>query len=159
DGNGKDTKILKKEIENRRKGQKSIMPEDIVVYLSEDELIDLTEYLLTLKTASLTVPAWHIVGPFDNGEADAGLDRSFPPEKSIDLKAQYDGKSGKVGWRVVRPDGVGYIDLQKFFSPASSHIASYLHQEVESPADQEATVLIGNDDACKLWVNGQKVFE
>ncbi len=159
DGNGKDTKILKKDIEERTKNPKSLMPEDIVVYLTEDDLIDITEYMLTLKTPALTPAAWHIVGPFDNGEADAGLDKLFPPEKEIDLKAQHDGKSGKVGWKVVRPEATGYLDLMKHYAPNHAQIVSYLYQEIESPADQEATILIGNDDGCKVWLNGDKVFE
>ena len=36
---------------------------------------------------------------------------------------------------------------------------SYLHQEIESPVDQEATILIGHDDGAKLWLNGVKVHE
>jgi putative heme-binding domain-containing protein len=159
DGNGKDTKIDKKDIEERTKSTKSLMPEDIVVYMTEDDLLDITEYMLTLKTSALTIPAWHILGPFDNGEQDAGLEKEFPPEKSIDLKAKYDGKSEKIAWRVVRPEVTGYVDLQKFFAPNFSQIVSYLYQEIESPADQDASILIGNDDAAKLWLNGAQVFK
>lgn len=160
DGNGKDTKVLKKDIESRKKGEKSIMPEDLVVYLTEDDLLDLTEYMLTLKTASLTPPVWHIVGPFDNGEGDTGLDKVFPPEKEMGLsKAQFEGKSGKIGWRQVRPDSSGYVDLQKHYGPSGTQIVSYLYHEITSPADQEATILLGNDDGCKLFINGEKVFE
>ena len=41
----------------------------------------------------------------------------------------------------------------------SGNIASYLYQQIESPVDQEATILIGNDDGAKIWLNGEKVFE
>src|SRR5581483_9062384 len=51
DANGKDTKLSKKEIESREKNPNSLMPADIVQALSEDELVDLVEYLLTLKAA------------------------------------------------------------------------------------------------------------
>ena len=95
--------IAKKDVETRTKNPKSLMPEDLVVHLSEDDLIDLVEYLFTLKTAALAVDAWDIVGPFDNGSGFAGLDTVFPPEKGVDLKATYKGKDGKVGWRKVKP--------------------------------------------------------
>jgi putative heme-binding domain-containing protein len=49
DGNAKDTKIPKSEIEERTKSPKSLMSEELVVYLSEQDLVDLVEYLLTLK--------------------------------------------------------------------------------------------------------------
>jgi hypothetical protein len=29
-----------------------------------------------------------------------------------------------------------------------------VYQQIESPADQEATILLGNDDGVKIWVNG-----
>src|SRR5262249_6301917 len=84
DGNGHDTKIAKKDIETREKSLKSLMPEDLAAYMTEEDLVDTVEYLFTLKTPALSMDYWHIAGPFDNGAADAGLDRVFPPEKNID---------------------------------------------------------------------------
>jgi putative membrane-bound dehydrogenase-like protein len=49
DGNGKDTKIDKKDIENREKGPKSLMPEDLIAYMTEDDLVDIVAYLFELK--------------------------------------------------------------------------------------------------------------
>jgi putative membrane-bound dehydrogenase-like protein len=49
DGNGKDAKILKAEIEGRVKSPKSLMPDDLLVYMTEDELVDIVEYLFTLR--------------------------------------------------------------------------------------------------------------
>src|SRR5579883_780991 len=48
DGNGKDTKIDKKDIENREKSPKSLMPEDLIVYMTEDDLVDIVAYLFEL---------------------------------------------------------------------------------------------------------------
>jgi putative membrane-bound dehydrogenase-like protein len=157
DANGKDTKIDKKEIDSRTKSPKSLMPEDLLAYMTEDDLVDTVEYLFALKTPALSMDFWHVAGPFDNGEGDTGLDKVFPPEKSIDQKATYDGKSGKVTWRTVKPDGQGYVDLQAFFAGNSNNIVSYLYRDVESPTDQEATVLMGTDDCSKLWVNSELV--
>jgi putative heme-binding domain-containing protein len=154
DANGKDTKIARKDVESKSKSAKSLMPEDLVAYMTEDDLVDLVACLYELKTPSLTVDAWHIAGPFDNGEGDAGLDEVFAPEKGVDLAARYRGKLGEVRWRTVRPDAKGYVDLAAFFAPDSANIVSYLYQEIESPESQEATLLLGTDDGCKLWVNG-----
>jgi putative membrane-bound dehydrogenase-like protein len=155
DGNGKDTKVNKKDIDSREKSPRSLMPEDLAVYMTEEDLIDLAEYLLTLQAPVLSLDYWHIAGPFDNGEGDAGLDRVFPPEKKIDPRDVYQGKAGPVRWRTVKPDLKGYVDLQAFFAGASDNIVSYLYRDVESPADQDATVLLGVDDCAKLWANGQ----
>ncbi len=154
DANGKDTRIDPKDVDSRTKSLTSLMPGDLLAYMTEDEVVDMVAYLLSLKTPALAFDSWHVAGPFDNGEADAGLDKAFPPEKGIDLKATYDGKSGKVGWRVVKPNAQGYVDLKEFLGADSANAVSYLYREVESPADQEVTVLLGTDDGAKLWVNG-----
>jgi hypothetical protein len=49
DGNGKDTKIDKKDIENREKSRKSLMPDNLLAYMTEDDLADIVAYLLELK--------------------------------------------------------------------------------------------------------------
>jgi putative membrane-bound dehydrogenase-like protein len=157
DAEGRDTRVAKKNVAGRTRSLKSLMPEDLVAYMSEDDLVDMVEYLLTLKTPALAVDWWHIVGPFDNGSGMQGLDRVFPPEKGIDLKAIYAGKSGKIAWRKVKPGPGGYVDLQAFFSPKSANIVSYLTRDFESPAAQDATVLLGTDDGAKLWLNGALV--
>jgi putative heme-binding domain-containing protein len=159
DANGKDTRIDTSDIDGRTKSPNSLMPNDIVVYLSEGELIDVVEYLLTLKTPSLTPDSWLIAGPFENGPDRVGLDRVFPPEKGIDLKATYDGKSGRVSWRTIKAGAGNYFDLQAFHGAASPHSVSYLYRQIESPIDQDATILLGTDDGGKLWVNDQLVFK
>jgi hypothetical protein len=134
------------------------MPTDIVAAMSEKELTDLVEYLLTLKTAALTPDTWLIAGPFANGPGDAGLDKVLPPENGVDPKATYDGKHGKVTWRKATLNSQGYVDLQAFHGKESADTVSYLSAAVESPADQEAQVLLGTDDGAKLWLNGEQVF-
>lgn len=161
DANGKDTKIARDDIEKRTKSLVSIMPEDIVKGFSEDELIDVVEYLLQLKTASLTPDSWNIVGPFDNDEADRGLDTAYEPEKAktIDLAATYKGKNGNVKWRTLKHDGTGYFNLAGLYGVGSTtNTASYVYQTITSPVDQDATVLLGNDDGVKIWVNGELLF-
>jgi putative heme-binding domain-containing protein len=157
DAEGRDTRVAVRSIEKRTKGVKSLMPEDVVVHLSPDDLVDLVEYLFALKTPALAVDAWHIVGPFDNGAGMEGLDRVFPPEKGVDLKASYQGKHGKVSWRTVKTGAGGYVDLQAFYAPRSAQIVSYLTCEVVSPVEQDATIVMGTDDGAKLWVNGKLV--
>src|SRR5262249_23585657 len=157
DAEGRDTRVATKSIEKRTKGTKSLMPEDLVGQLSEDELVDLVEYLFSLKTPPLAIESWDIVGPVDNGAGMQGLDKVYPPEKGIDLKATYQGKSGKVTWKSVKALTGGYVDLQAHYAPNSNNVVSYLTCEIESPADQDATILIGTDDGAKLWVNDKLI--
>jgi putative membrane-bound dehydrogenase-like protein len=157
DAEGRDTRVPARSIERRTKSPKSLMPDDLVAHLSEDELVDLVEYLFSLKTPALAVDTWHIVGPFDNGHGMEGLDRVFGPEKKLDFKASYPGKHGKVSWVTVKAGPGGYVDLMAFFAGRSSQIVSYLTREFVSPAEQEATILVGTDDGAKLWLNGKLV--
>jgi putative membrane-bound dehydrogenase-like protein len=159
DGNGKDYKIPKKDIDSRAKSQVSIMPADLLAYMTEDDLVDIVDYLYTLKTPALTLDYWHIAGPFENGKGDAGMERVFGPEKKVDLRATYPGKSGRVAWRTVRPDAKNYVDLRTFLGSESNNVVSYLYREVESPAGQEARIYLGTDDCAKLWLNGRLVYE
>ncbi len=159
DANAKDYKIPKSDIDTRTKSAVSIMPENVVSALTEDELIDVAEYMLTLKTASLTPEWWHIVGPFPNDASDSGLDAVYEPEKKVDLSATYASPQSKQGWTRVTRNAEGYVDLMAHYAPKSDNIMSYLYREIESPVDQEATISLGTDDGSKVWVNGDKVYE
>ncbi len=156
DANGKDTTVAKKDIEGPvRKLKVSIMPEDIIAALSEEELVDLVAYLETLKMAAFTPDSFHVVGPFPAKDMDAALDATFGPEKGeFDPKATF----GKLAWKTIRPDGKGYFDLAAMHGTAGNNSASYMYVEIESPVDQAAEVLLGPDDGAKLWVNGKDVF-
>ncbi len=164
DANGKDTTVLKKDVEGAvRKLKTSIMPEDVIAALTEDELIDLVAYLETLKVSALTPDAFHIVGPFPAKDMDAALDTEFGPEKgAFDPKAAFppaaDGrKTPLIGWKTIRPDGKGYFDLAAMHGDAGNNSASYMYVEIESPVEQAGEVLLGPDDGAKLWVNGKDV--
>ena len=81
DANGKDNVIAKKDLAGEpRKLKISIMPEDIVAGLTEDELVDLVAYLETLKTPALTPDAFHVVGPFKAESMEKALTTAFAPE-------------------------------------------------------------------------------
>ncbi len=157
DANGKDFSIPKSEIESRRKIDTSIMPDNLVQAFSEDDLIDLVEYLATLKKPVLTPEAWQIVGPFPNN----GIQEPFPPEKQSPLRfdSEYTGKNNKkIKWSIIKNSDGGYFDLQQYYQGNSNEITSYLFREIESPIDQKAEFLVGNDDEIKIWLNGKMIL-
>ncbi len=161
DANGKDYVINKADEDGKpQKSLVSIMPDNLVAAFTEDEMVDVVEYLMTLKTASLTPESWNVIGPFPNDESDSALDKNFGFEgRVIDLGAKVKGKDGEVSWGQVRTNGVGYVDLTAHYAGKSVNSASYLQRTIDSPADQDGVILIGNDDGAKVWVNGTKVFE
>jgi putative membrane-bound dehydrogenase-like protein len=147
DANGKDYTFNPKDV-RKQKDTKSIMPEDVIKAFSEDELIDVVEYLMTLQTPSFTPDSWLVAGPFP-AKGDTDLDAKFDPETK---------PLGEVKWKTVRGDSKGYFDLAAFHGKGSPNSVSYLHRVIESPADQEVMILLGTDDGCRLWVNGEKAF-
>jgi putative membrane-bound dehydrogenase-like protein len=160
DANGKDTTVARKDIDGPvRKLKTSIMPEDIVAALTEDELIDLVAYLETLKLAALTPDSFHIVGPFGAKDMEAALDTEFGPEKTaFDPALKFRSANDMIGWRTIRPDGKGYFDLAAMHGDKGNNSASYMFVEIESPVEQAGEVLLGPDDGARLWVNGKEVF-
>ena len=162
DANGKDHTFATKDLDGpKQKSLVSIMPDHLVAALTEDELVDMVEYLLTLKTASLTPEIWHILGPFANDASDSALDKDLGLEsaKSIDLSATLPGRDGPVKWSAVKVNGTGYVDLMAHYAGKSAMSASYLYREFDSPVEQAASLLFGNDDGAKVWVNGKQAFE
>jgi putative membrane-bound dehydrogenase-like protein len=162
DANGKDHTFATKDLDGpKQKSLVSLMPDNLAAALTEDELTDLVEYLLTLKTASLTADSWHVLGPFANDSSDSALDRAYDIEsvKAIELDRPVKGPNGALRWNTVHVTSTGYLDLMAYYAGKSAMSMSYLYRVIESPADQDATILFGNDDGAKVWVNGEKVFE
>src|SRR5439155_26350175 len=131
DANGKDHTFAKADIESMTKSQVSIMPADIVKALTEDELLDVVEYMLTLKIPSLTPEYWNVAGPFPNDESDSGLDSAYEPEKKVDLSATYTVSRERkrpddreIRWTKVLRNAEGYVDLMAHYAPKSEQIMS-----------------------------------
>lgn len=161
DANGKDYTIAVKDIDKKAKSLVSLMPDNLAVALTEDELVDMVAYLATLQTAAITPDSWLMAGPFPADDMAAALGKDIGPEKApFDIKAKFpaNGK-GEVTWRNVRAGGNGYYDLQALHGTAAPNSATYAYRTVESPEDQEATILLGTDDGAKLWVNGTEAFK
>ncbi len=154
DANGKDYAFPAKGTE-RKKSLTSIMPEGLVATLTEDELVDVVEYMTKLLTPSLTPDSWMVIGPFASPNGNAGLDTAYGPEKGFDANAKIDGKT----WKQVRPEANGYMDLAKLHGTKANNTVSFAYRAIESPEDVEATILLGTDDGAILYVNGVKVWK
>jgi hypothetical protein len=101
---------------------------------------------------------WHVIGPFPN-EKDQGVNAVYPPEKGIDLSAEYDGKSGKVKWQpYVTHHDFGMVDLNTGVGKHLNAVA-YALAEFTSAEAQRVDIRIGCYTVFKLWVNGELVLE
>lgn len=109
------------------------------------------------------IPEWYIIGPFPNPrESDDlryGLDKVYPPEKELDLNAEYQGTEGQtVSWKRLngKPGGYG-MALWEHFDP-SEFIISYAVTHVYSPIEQTVPLLIGSDDGAKVFLNDKEIY-
>jgi hypothetical protein len=101
---------------------------------------------------------WWLVGPFD-APRFSGFAREFPPELSVDLRAEYIGQEGRpIAWvRHRTPDSLGLLNLAVAIAPAKEAVG-YAYTRLVSPTDQAAQLRCGADDNCTVWLNGEKVF-
>ncbi len=104
------------------------------------------------------IPAWHIVGPFDDSSRSR-LQAEFPPERGVDLEATYQGKYGPVHW-IVRESQAGTVGLCEIFGDQRqvADCIAYATCKVLSPADQNVILSLGSDDDISVRVNGVEIW-
>jgi hypothetical protein len=100
---------------------------------------------------------WMIIGPFANPDAK-GLGIAYPPESELKMAAKYKGRDGvEVGWQPIsRADGM--IVLNDAVDPKENCVM-YGACVVNAPKDVKRMLLLGSDDGCKVWLNGEVVWE
>ena len=104
-----------------------------------------------------TIGKWFYAGPFDNPD-QKGFDIVYPPEKGVDLNAQFTGKSNeKFGWK-EGPFTDGQINSLEIFKPELNvNCVAYLYREFTVGSDVECPFSFGSDDTLTVWMNGEKV--
>ena len=101
---------------------------------------------------------WKVIGPFDNTDCK-GFAAVFPPEKKIDLTAEYDGKSGKVRWSdYVTKDEFGMVDINTVYQPLKC-VTAYAYTEFVSDKARPVELRLGCKNAWKVWLNGKLLWE
>lgn len=101
---------------------------------------------------------WHYLGPLENINQFT-FNTSFPFEKKIDLKAEYDGKNKmKIRWQEKDfKDGV-VNDLLPH-SPIKEWAGCLLYREIISDKDIELDASFGSDDTIVARLNSERVVQ
>lgn len=100
---------------------------------------------------------WFVIGPFDS-TGGVGFDAVFPPERKMDLNAEYDGKEGKVRWKAfVVTNDHGLVDLNKPLGSLKG-VAGYAFTEIVSDRARSVELRLGCKNAWKVWHNGKLLF-
>ncbi|MBI5396781.1 MAG: hypothetical protein HZA91_15915 [Verrucomicrobia bacterium] len=101
---------------------------------------------------------WKVIGPFDNTEGK-GFAAVLPPEKEVNLAAEYDGKSGKVRWaNHTTPHELGMVDINPLCGQLKGVVA-YGYTEFNADKARPAELRLGTKNAWKVWLNGKLLFD
>jgi hypothetical protein len=102
--------------------------------------------------------SWRLVAPFDN-RGNKGLAAVYPPEKDLDLTAEYEGKEGKkIKWvEHTTADENGVVDLAKALGPFKGSVA-YATTEFQSEARHPVDFRLATPNSWKVWLNGELIF-
>jgi len=99
---------------------------------------------------------WQLLGPLPLAPADGSRPPAIEADGPIDLKRQYDGVEGKVGWRVPK-NSSSAVDLAKMIGLGKGAFA-YAVCWVRSERAQRAVVEFGVAETGKVWVNRDLVL-
>lgn len=101
---------------------------------------------------------WKTIGPFDN-KGRAGFAVVYPPEKKIDLAAQYAGSTEDVKWQDYQTtDNYGMVDINQPYGMLKEVLA-YAVTDFHSATEQEVELRLGCKNAWKVWLNGELLFQ
>lgn len=101
--------------------------------------------------------SWSIIGPFNNKDG-VGFAEVYPPEKTLDLKAEVEGQFGNVTWKkFTSDDDYGALNIGKLIKNYKGS-CMYATTEFQSDRDQTLQFRLATPNAWKLWVNDKFVF-
>jgi hypothetical protein len=105
---------------------------------------------LQLRPTSRLIGTWSKIGTWPCPK-DGGWDKVHPPEMEQDLKATYDvADRGRLRWEPVKATHVSF---------SGDWNVGYGLTYVWSPDERSVGCFIGKDDALKVWVNDQVVYD
>lgn len=166
DAEGRLIRVAGNEVEAIEPQTKSVMPDLVLRDVTAQDAADLLAYLATLREAVQEVSRFRMLGPFPRGQG-AALDRDFGPEKQLavpDLSATYKGINKEPAtWEVVAAEAqAGHLLFDQVKHAESTgmratKVVNYYLVFVDSATEQEAKLLIGSDDGCRVWVGSHEV--
>ncbi len=166
DAQGKLISVKASEIETLEPQQKSLMPELVLRDVTAQDAADLLAFLSSLNEAVQPVTQFRVLGPFASPDLK-GIDKDYGVEQQLDspnLNVALPGVGNKpVRWELVETDpslgfaGVDQVKYARKRRVRAEAVTNYFLVYADSAADQEASLLLGSDDSCKVWVNGREV--
>lgn len=111
-----------------------------------------------LKASLAKRQAWRLVGVFAAKSGRAALDKEFLPERDPLGLTDEEQEELRSKTKHVEASVGQYIDLLSTIE-RTANVAAYGVLHIESPLEQDATLLVGSDDGVKVWLNEEVVHE
>ncbi|MEI7948322.1 MAG: hypothetical protein WCJ02_16590 [bacterium] len=100
---------------------------------------------------------WHVIAPFPNADGK-GFETAYPPEREINLAAEYPGAGNRpIRWQRRDDFRDGAVNNLKIFE-TNDYVCAYLFREIVSPTAQALPVELGSDDTITIWLNGRRLL-
>lgn len=156
--------IPRDKIEEMVKQTKSLMPELILKNVTAQDAADLLDFMASLQETEVYASAFRVIGAFNYQRG-----KDFGPEEkagAIDFSKPLTGVGkAELSWKTAETkvvNGVPQVSLRelagKLKQPAD-RVIYYFAVNLQSNAEQAATLKVGSDDGIQVWVNGVKVHD
>ena len=140
-------------IEDRRNSDVSLMPEGLAETMTSQELVDMLEYLTTLRRPVSIVGEYHAIGPVYEPSGTRIVD----PASKLDLGLPVDdGRGHRLSWRRFATTAEGQADLTSLAGGDSQQNA-YTFVPLVSPVGQQARLVIDTPAEVTAWLDGRIV--
>lgn len=117
---------------------------------------------LSCPRASATLPwpgEWVVLAPLERHDEVLDPETLATIPEVIELPALADRPAGNLEARRVAVEPGKRFDLDPFFDDAQTGKTAYVFLELDSPAEQTATLGIGADWWVQVWLNGEEIFD
>jgi putative membrane-bound dehydrogenase-like protein len=138
-------------IEERSTSDVSLMPEGLAQTMTDQELVDLLDFLAALRQPVSIVGQYSVVGPVFESSGAHVVD----PDAAPDVRAALsDGRGHQIAWRRVTANAEGMVDLSAQSGGDPKH-AAYAVVVVDSPTRQVARLVLDTPAEVSAWLEGK----
>jgi putative membrane-bound dehydrogenase-like protein len=138
-------------IGDRRISDVSLMPEGLAQTMTDQEVVDLLEYLTTLRQPVSIVGQYHAIGPIHEASGAPRIDVA----SKVNLQASVaDGKGHDLSWRRTNANAEGMADLTPLVVGDPKNVA-YAYTSIVSPRGQPARLVVEGPAQTAVWLNGK----
>lgn len=114
---------------------------------------------VNLRNLLPTQVDWMVIGPFPSDADWSGHDAVYPPEQTLDMRAEYDGVGQTVRWReYTRPASFISVDFKEVFEP-TERVTAYALCYVTASKTVDGQIRIGTNDMGKVWLGNRLIYE